>query len=274
MTDIFVTAIYGDESVKLYGGRNNRSPRYIDSLKHISRIGNQIVCFCGSDDLKKLEREFQSYSNVQFIVMDLHTVRFHPRIRYVMSKNVEKYSEYFWTQRCPEIMYGKFHFLEIVMNRYPSNNVYWIDAGLAHQDVISEKQYSGYDKIFTKQFSKNLRKFGNEKLICAFHTSPNNPPIHPKYNSKSYPHNGGLVGGLFGGPVSLLSEMCSIFQEKVKTLIDDMEIVSEESIMSGIWADHPEWFTFHVFQTWWNRDKGEPRDERTSFSDWFIVFCS
>lgn len=274
MTDIFVTAIYGDESVRMYGGRNNRSPRYIESLKHISRIGDQIVCFCGSDDLKKLEREFQSHSNVQFIVMDLHTVRFHPRIRYTMSKNADRYSDYFWTQRCPEIMYGKFHFLEIVIKRYNPNNVYWIDAGLAHHDVISEKQYDGYDKIFTTHFMQKLNAFTNDGILCALHTLPNNPPIHSKYNENNYPYHGGLVAGLFGGNAELVSRMCAVFQTKVRKLLDDMVIVSEESVMSGIWADHSDWFTLFTFHTWWNLDKGEPRDLRISFSDWFENFSS
>jgi len=256
---IFVTAIYGNEYVFKYGGRQNRIDRYIHSLKYIANTKSTIICYCGPSDYSRLKTEFKDYSNIILVSYELENTPFHTKIRQIMKEDEKTYQEYFWQVRNPEIMYGKFFFLTKVIDEFCPKYVYWIDAGLVDNDCISFKEFDGYDKLFNTSFPSKLLNVSDEKFLTFVHTNPNNIPIQQQYVTKLYKNRYATIGGLFGGRVWIVNQIILEFNRKACRMLSDGLIASEESILSGVINEFESGIKklefdsfYHSYHEWFN----------------------
>lgn len=294
--DAFVTCIYNGLHHTEYGGRNMRDARYRDSLINIANTGVKIFCYTGTSDYQNLKNQFARYSNIELVIRDITSFDFSQEVQIIKKEYKEKYSDLFWTQRCLEIMWGKFFMIQDVLtNHREYDNVYWIDAGLFHNDVIAPRYFLNNKPdlqnaglpLFNPYFMEKLNAYVDGKVLLMQQINPHNKPIDVKYNKNEYKTLNGAVGGLFGGDASKMKVICDCFIEKMRMLLADKEICSEESILSAVYCDHPELFKSYVFQSWYHEGWGDRHNPSVNtFSDVFnaileinnlednIVFCT
>jgi hypothetical protein len=293
--EAFVTCIYNGLYHTEYGGRNMRDARYRESLINIANTGTKIFCYTSSGNLATLKTQFARCPNIELVVKDLHTLDISPTIQEIKRSQKEKYSDLFWTQRCVEIMWGKFFMIDEVLQNHPAyDTVYWIDAGLFHNDVISPKFFlddkpaleSAGLPLFNPHLMQKLKTFLEGKLLLVQQMNPHNRPIDARYNNRPYQNHFGAVGGLFGGDAEKMKVVCASFIEKMYKLLADEELCSEEGILSAVYCDHSELFKPYVFQSWYHEGWAERYDPKQStFSQVFdkilghdivedgVVFC-
>lgn len=277
----FATCIYDGLHGTKFGGRNNRFERYILSLISIANTGADIICFCAAADYDNISRRLTRHAitNVSVVVLELETMAFHQATMDIKSKGLDNLSsgdKFFWEQRCPNIMYGKFVFLEHVVD-LGYDNVYWIDAGLASPDVLCEPDYtkkSNYDSLFNPTFVEWLTN-RTETLLAFRHTQPNSTRIPLKYIATPCNDTACIIAGLFGGPTALVRLMISAFNTKLGECLNNGELYSEEGIMDAVFCDNREMFEALSFQSWYHRCDGERYNpELSSFSDLFAEFVT
>lgn len=294
--DAFVTCIYNGLANTEYGGRNMRDARYRESLINIANTGAKIFCFTNARNFKVLHDTFEKYSNIELVIKELDSLEIHEPIQRIKQTYSDKYSDLFWHQRCVEIMWGKFYMInDILYNRPEYTKIFWIDAGLFHNDVISPKYFLKDKKelkgagipLFNTLLMKKLNNFVEDKLLLMQQLNPHNKPIDTKYNKVPYKNTCGAVGGLFGGNSESMKIVCKEFFDKMKMVIQDEELCSEESILSAVYTDNEELFKVFKFSSWYHEgwaDRHIPGV--TTFSTFFdevldrekvktgIVFCT
>jgi hypothetical protein len=77
------------------------------------------------------------------------------------------------------------------------------------------------------------------------------------------------VGGLFGGSKQSVQTLCNFFEEKCKKILLNEKLYFEESIMSGVYADHPELFELFIFDCWYHEGWDIYDPNKTNFSQFF-----
>lgn len=283
--DILVTGIYNNLANTPFGGRNCRDDRYRDSLLTISKTNEKIICFTNAHSYQKLTDFFMSHAvnNIEFILLELGSLPFHNRIQEIKKSEPAKFDDLFWHQRCVELMWGKLFMLDHVIKNHPeAENVFWIDAGLCHNDVISPKYSLQSDleqhissnpySLMTEKFIPYIKEFINGKLLAIETNQPHNTPIPEKYNSVPYRTNNGMVGGLFGGNVKDMTFMIKEFFKKVELILENNELYGEENVLSAIVNEHPDMFKIFEFEGWYHEGWAAWRDPaKIVFSNFFDV---
>lgn len=281
--DIVVTCIYNKLSNTIYGGRTNRHVRYQTSLIAIARTGVRVICFTSSDDYQELVGVFLGHNlnNVEFRILELSDLPFHKRIQEIKSKYPEKFSSIFWQHRSAEVMWGKMFMMAQVAREYPDiENMFWMDAGLCHNDTLSPKFSlqsdinSGITEnaqlLMTPQFFPSLHKWLDGKLLAIESTTPHNAAIPQKYNHVPYRNSHGMVGGFFGGNVGMMVSLIPRFFEKVDAILADDELYGEENIFPALISESPEMFKSFVFDSWYHEGWGERYNPKlVTFSNFF-----
>lgn len=267
--DALVTCIYNGLSGTKFSGRRNRDLLYINSLMAIAGTGVKIFCFTSAADSIYIYRNLaeRNITNVTVIILELQDMVYSPTIQKIKDETPANYSEFFWTQRCVEIMWGKFIMLRTVMEQNPElENIFWIDSGLSHTAVISPKYASNpeismdyliADLLFTPAFIPKMKCYTKGKILALMSIVPHNPPIPAKYNKRRYSTTAGMIGGLFGGNTEYMATMCESFLEKVDLMLADKLLTSEEGIMSGVLTDYPEMFHTFFFETFYHEFTNE-----------------
>lgn len=264
-----VTCIYNNLHGTAFGGRN-RQDRYTRSLKVICQTGARVFCFTSNNDLPLLREEFSGIDNIQFLVMELDSLPFHSRVQEI-KQSIDTSGDVFYLMRSFEVMWGKMVMLREVIEAHPElDDVYWIDAGLSHRDVISSKYCREEDierdhteltfGVFTPRLIRALKEFLTGQLLVIGSPYPNNAPIPVKYNTLPYADNIGLVGGLFGGCREKMLEVIVEFDGKVEAILKNGELYSEEGILTAVYADRPELFKRVTFDTWYHEGWGDWHD--------------
>lgn len=283
--NILVTCIYNNLANTSFGGRNCRDDRYRDSLLTIARTGVPIICYTNAHSYTKLVNFFttKNVMNIDFRLLELDTLPFHQRIQEIKKNFPEKFDDLFWHQRCVELMWGKLWMISQVMTEYPmAENIFWIDAGLCHNDVISPKYSLASDitqgissnpyTLMNKNFVPNLKKFAKDKVIAIESVAPHNNPIPEKYNTVPYRTNNGMVGGLFGGNFAIMQFIVIEFFKKVEMILAYDELYGEENILSAIVNEHPHLFSIFQFESWYHEGWAAWRDPaKVVFSNFFDV---
>ena len=271
--DSLVTCIYNGLWGTPFGGRLNRDAMYRESLMTIARTGLRIFCFVPAADVPAQQAHFRRCpTEITFVPLDLHDMPYHPTIQHLKTRDAAQYAELAWTERCVEVMWGKFVMLERVLDAAPdAPHVYWIDAGLANANIISTKYIAEADlhnqkmsevgSAFTPKLFTRVREFVGDRVLAIKITGAHHPGIPAHYNRGPYANADGLVAGLFGGPRARVAELTARFREKVEATLRDERLYFEESLLTGIYADQPELFQTFTFDTWFHEGSGPVRSE-------------
>lgn len=257
-----VTCIYNKLHHTPLGGRNNREGRYIRSLKVICQTNTQVFCFTSAAEYDELVAEFVDIPNIEFIILELKDIPFSQTIQQIKT-TITDHSDRFWLERCFEIMWGKLHMMQHIIDTHPEfPKIFWIDAGLSHVDIISPKYRSKSDiesghpelttGLFTPLLMSQLEEIADSKIIMITVSQVQRPMMPPTYNDRAYMGLGTVVGGLFGGWVPSLRKFIEDFFKKAYAAMNDGLLFSEETIFYALYTDNPDEFvTFH-FNSWYH----------------------
>jgi hypothetical protein len=279
---VLVTCIYNGLSGTRYGGRPNRDQFYRESLATIARSsGLPILCFLPAAEIPVERSFFEGRShNITWVPQELADIPHSSEIQRIKSAHPDDYSSYAWQQRCVEIMCGKFHMLKEALERRPeAEYLFWIDAGLANVSVISTKYTNAealqagdmhhVDAAFVPRLFLRMREMAGERLLAIKTTVAHNRGIPEEYNDRPYENAHGLIAGLFGGKRNAVNTVCQLFEEKLQKLLADDVLYFEESIMTGLFADHPELFETYTFDSWYHEGWNLHDPKIVNFSQFF-----
>lgn len=283
VSDALVTCMYNGLWGTSYGGRLNRDGMYRDSLLTIAKAGVPIICFVPADDVAGYATQFADCRpQIAFEPLELHEVPHHAEVQRIKAEHAERYADLPWQERCVEIMWGKFFMLERALQLAPrAAHVYWIDAGLANANIISTKYITESDlaasrlsevaAAFPPKLFARIREVAGDRLLVLKMPNGHHPGIPAKYNARPYERSDSLVAGLFGGPRQRVAELCALFREKAEAILHDQELYFEESILTGIYADHAELFWTFTFDTWFHEGWQYYDPQLVNFSNFFDV---
>jgi hypothetical protein len=279
---VLVTCIYNGLADTPYGGRKNHDQLYRESLATIARSsGLPILCFMPAADIPFEESFFKDRPHhITWVPQELSDIPHSSEIQRIKAAHPETYSTYAWQQRCVEIMSGKFHMLRQALERCPTAEyLFWIDAGLANVNIISTKYTDAealqardmhrVDAAFVPGLFARMREMAGERVLAIKATVAHNPGIPERYNDRSYENTHALIAGLFGGKRNAINTVCRLFEDKFQKLLADDVLYFEESIMTGLLADHPELFETFTFDSWFHEGWKYYNPQLVNFSQFF-----
>jgi hypothetical protein len=280
----FVTAIYtGLEGTRFNGNTAAIYDRYKHSLMSLAEGGYTIACFTSASTIDELMFLFKDHPNVYFIKHELEEYPLHNEIENIKNHHVKYITENAWRSRCVEIMWGKFAWLNkfVTNNDCDDSSIFWIDAGIFHGGLISNSMRSessvgffDFDTITQQRdLYADLVKFADDKIInirsaMVNHGSDDYVDVfgkRPEY---------GIVGGIFGGRIRLMSDYILDFNEQALRVIGKDRLVKEEEIMYYLHHNNPDRFKTFEFNTWYHQDwpvELYNPEVHVSFSDFFKV---
>jgi hypothetical protein len=218
--------------------------------------------------------------DITWAPLELADIPHSSEIQRIKSDHPEDYAAFAWQQRCVEIMWGKFHMLQQALERYATTeHLFWIDAGLANVSIISTKYTNAdalqagdmhrVDSAFVPGLFMRMHEMAGERLLAIKSTVAHNRGIPQKYNERPYENADALIGGLFGGKRSVVNALCQLFEDKCQKLLADDVLYFEESIMTGVLADHPELFETYTFDSWYHEGWNRHDPKLVNFSQFF-----
>jgi hypothetical protein len=282
MKTLIYTSIYSNLWGTEFGGRPSREYQYKSSFYNILNINaDKFICFTSKEELPSLEKYFYLEKKVdktrlEFIVFDLKQTKHFEAID--SKKNIELMKQF---DRCFEIQYNKFFWLELIENLNQYDRVFWVDAGLSHSGLFPEN-FSfgpGYDKyfwfdVFNENFLDYLVRETEEKIIIVgkentgeFYWSKTLPRNY--YNSYNSSYH--IIGGFFGGKVNKLLEFKTKFEDLLLELLkNENQNYMEELIMSCLYFNYTQDFNLLTFQDWYER----PNHKENAVKYFFNLFDS
>lgn len=260
-----VTCIYNNLYGTVFGGRHSRENHYLYSLISLLKMNDaDFVVYTSKEEIKNLEHTVNKLNatdvNIEFKVFDLHSTKNFHKIH-----SLKDYEETKKSDRCIEIQYNKFHFLQKELDEKYSN-IFWVDAGLSHIGIIHPKhlkksntQQQYYEShLFNNTLLKNIiRKLNNKIYIIG----KNNSGVHfcsstiPEKYYKQFDNKLHIIGGIFGGESNNVSKYINLFDEILTKLLED-GLYSEEQIMTCIYYNYKELFSLDEFDMWWHDESG------------------
>jgi hypothetical protein len=278
-----VTCIYNGLSGTTFGGRLNRDAEYRDSLATIAGARLPMTCFVAPEALEAHRRHFSvAAPNVALEPRALSDLPHSATIQRIKREHPEAFVGIEWQERCVEIMWGKLHMLRTVLARDPGlERVYWIDAGLAHVNIVSTKyitaaalaawELTAVGRAFPSVLFDRIDTFAGDRVLAITCTVPHNRGIPARYNTRPYLNDDALIGGLFGGRRAAVLELCDRFDDKVRAILADDRLYFEESILTGIFADAPSLFRCFTFDSWYHEGWAAHDPALVNFSQFFDV---
>lgn len=277
MKTLFYTSIYSKLWGTELGGRPSRNLHYKYSLLSLLKLeGDKYICFTSKEEIDELKNWFYNDNSVspeklEFIEFNLYETQYFEDIKKL--KNIEEMKQ---MDRCYEVQYNKFFWLDIIPNLEFYDRVFWIDAGLSHGGIFPEK-YS-YGKGFEKHYSfsiinKSLKEklnqiTENEILILSKNNTGrfywSNTIPHSYYNQ--YDNSEHIIGGMFGGTVKNMLTFKTRFISLLKDLLqNETNLYFEEHIMSCIYQKYKSSFTTLNFDDWYQRNDNSEILENTIY---------
>lgn len=275
----FVTCIYDGLHGTPFGGRRYRGDMFRQSLEIIADSGVRIFCYTSAAERPELERTLASPgANITWISAELTDHPHSAAIHDIKRRFPEKFTDLLWRERCVEIMWGKPLMLQRVLESHPElQRAYWVDAGLA-SDTLLPSRYRCTDlapssttrpTAFPADIAERLDAFRDGRLLTLACTVPHNAGIPATYNARPYVNANGVIGGLFGGARRDVLTLATAFRAKCEVILARGELYPEESILTGLVADHPDWFTTFVFDSWYHEDWSQFDPAVVNFSQFF-----
>lgn len=260
------TCIYNNLWGTDFGGRPGRDLHYKLSLLSIIRLdADKVICFTSQSEFEELNDWFFNQNSVdpskfELKIFDLKKSKYYDKIQNL--KNLEEIKK---SDRCFEIQYNKFFWLELIDNLDEYPKVYWFDAGLSHGGLFPiEYSYGvGYSShfsfdIFSRKFLDKLNDLtDNEKFLVVgknntgrFYWSSTIPShYYDKYDNSIH-----IIGGFFGGNTTTFKKIKKKFDELLTKLLDnESNLYYEELIMSCLFQNKKEDFILLDFDDWYDR---------------------
>lgn len=295
----YVTCNY----TNLYGtklnGRLNRDQGYMYSLRAIAEVGDSIINYTCPYNMAFVDSFLAQHNitNVISVDYDLTESPYHARIDAIKDEKPFYYTDTSWVNRCCEIMFGKFLWLEENLTKLEDNDyLFWIDAGLSQGAVIPRKfnPFHGnknyykedgsdllleycfrHDTIFNKDFTRRLEAYTGDKilLLCIAHQQHGDRLPFTFHNTV----NRWPIGGLFGGKKKYLWAFISEFKRYADMILEHKLLVKEEQIMSVIYNLNQDLFKTFTFETWYHDDWDvfhQYNPPMVSFSQFFTELLS
>ena len=279
----FITALYmGLNGTNFNGNPDSLYERYTSSLKSLAKGGYSIICYTSKREFPHLQTVFSDTPNLQFVVHELSDNEHHERINAIKSVNERYTQEASWNTRCVEIMWGKFYWL---LANLPMLNLddhlYWIDAGIFHGALISNN-YRGenstgffdfYDITQKRNLFDDIKQYSEGKIVniqstMISHGSDDFEKVfgfRPEY---------GIIGGIFGGPKSELTEYINKMVSVMQKTLDAGVLLKEEELMFKVHNSAPDLYKVFTFDSWyhneWPLDLFDPEKD-IPFADFFKV---
>lgn len=270
MKTLFYTCIYSKLWGSEFGGRPSRDKHYKLSLLNILNLNpDKFICFTDKEEYDELYDFFYkqnkiSSNKLEFVVFDLENSKYYEDIKKIKNLDTIKTSD-----RCYEIQYNKFFWMDLLGNLEDYDRIFWIDAGLSHGGIVPEKYSYGennYEKhfncvLFNENYLKRLCEKTKEKVVLL---SKNNsgvfywsPTIPEKYY-KNYNRERHIIGGMFGGCPKQMIEFKNKFENLLKDLLKNESVLYfEELIMSCLYFNYKNDFVVFEFDDWYDRDDPE-----------------
>lgn len=282
----------------LYGtklnGRLNRDQGYMYSLRSIAEVGDSIINYTCPYNMSFVDPFLAQHNitNVINVDYDLTKSPYHAAVDSIKDEKPFYYTDTSWLNRCVEIMWGKFLWLEDNLTKLEDDDyLFWIDAGLSQGAVIprkfnpfqNNKQYYKedgsdllleycfrHDTIFNKEFTRRLETYTGEKIltICIMHQQHGDSLGFSFFNAlHRWP-----IGGLFGGKKKYMLPFIQEFKRYADIVLANKMLVKEEQIMAVIYNERPEWFKSFAFETWYHENWEvfhQYNPPMVSFSDFF-----
>lgn len=265
MKTLFYTCIYSNLWGTEFGGRASRNVHYKFSLLNILNLNaDKFVCFTSKEEIDELKEFFYIQNNIsnqklEFVVFDLKSSKYYESIK--KAKNVLEMQT---SDRCFEIQYNKFFWLELLENIHGYDRIFWIDAGLSHSGIIPE-EYSfgqGYEKyfsftLFNEKYLNRICNLTNNKILVLSKTNSHvffwSQTIPRKYY-EHYNSNEHIIGGMFGGTPKLMLEFKEKFEHLLRELLEnETQLFHEELIMSCLYFNYNHLFVAFKFDDWYDR---------------------
>lgn len=269
MKTLIYTSIYSNLWGTEFGGRPGRSLHYKFSLRNILNLSpNKVICFTSSDELSDLKDWFYVKNNIsedklEFITFDLNLTKYSKKIKKIKKRYDMKTSD-----RCFEIQYNKFLWLDIIPGLLSYDKVYWFDSGLSHGGIFPEK-YSygnGFEKhynftTFNSSYLDHLNLITNDKVVIACKNNTGRyywSSTIPNSYYDNFNRNEHVIGGFFGGNTSDML----IYKDKFNSLLEKLlsnenELYHEELLMSCLYSNNKDFFISLKFDDWYDRELPE-----------------
>jgi hypothetical protein len=266
MKTLVYTSIFSNLWGTEFGGRAGRSLHYRHSLLTILNINaDKFICFTSREEVDDLEKWFYIQNNIsrdklEFIVFNLFDSKYFDEI-----KNLKDDHKMMSSDRCYEVQYNKFFWMDLIPNLESYDRIFWIDAGLSHGGIFPEKYTYGlgHDQhfnfsLFNNELLDKLIKITSEKILILsknntgrFYWSQTIPSVY--YNS--YSNKEHIVGGLFGGTVENMKKLRNRFDSLLKELLEkENELYFEELLLSCLSINFNEDFISLKFDDWYDRE--------------------
>lgn len=277
MKTIIYTSIYSNLWKTEYGGRPSRGMHYKQSLLNILNLSaDKYVCFTSYDEINDLRDWFYVSNNVnetllEIVPFDLKNTKYFDLIKKL--KNIEEIKN---GDRCFEIQYNKFFWLEYLTNIKDYDRVYWFDAGLSHSGIFPKKYSIGdgqnkYYKfsLFNSDYLKYLNNLTNENIVLV--AKSNFGPFYwsrtlPNKYYVNYDNSVHIIGGFFGGKIQSMIDFKLKFELLLIELLEnEIELHHEELLMSCIYQNNKNVFTLLRFDDWYDRNIPNKYPQNTSY---------
>jgi hypothetical protein len=296
----FVSCFYDRLFDTRFQGRLNRGTQYAYSLGQMLQMDVPFYCYTDYSNFLTFAPAmfYHGKGKTRFFNFNLEDSPYHEDFERVRQSDPKLYIEGIsWRQRCLEIMWGKFDFIMHAAEQVGLDTdeyLYWIDAGLSHDGIISPRYNSSNpaefpnaakkyqmthanDLIFNPAFPNMLRNYtGEGKLLYLMTRGPqhSDPMPLPKIPKK---FGGTVIGGLFGGPVKMMYELAAEGAQCCREILEHNALVKEEDILTYILTrrctNDPEYLNekakIFTFETWYHDGWPSYRPEQIGFSDLF-----
>lgn len=277
MKTLIYTSIYANLWGTTFGGRPSRAHHYKLSLRNILNLSpTKVMCFTSKEELEDLQNWFYIENNVsqdllEFQVFDLKNSKMYDKI-----KKLKKDHHMTRLDRCFEIQYNKFFWLDNLSNLTSYDRVYWCDAGLSHEGLFPRK-YSygtGFESsfsftLFNENFLQYLNSVSKNKIILIGKNNTNEfywSRTLPETYYKEYQNTVHIIGGLFGGTVSNMLTLQKQFINLLTNLLEnESSLFYEELLMSCIYFNYQNNFVLLEFDDWYERENSDRADKVISY---------
>ena len=266
----FITCIFSHLYGTDLGGRPSRTEHYKFSLLSLLKMTDaDFVCYTSVDEIDDLKHFFYNMNEISESKLELKTFNLRESKYSKLINEFKDAEEMKLSDRCYEIQYSKFDWFNYEDKSY--DYYFWIDAGLSHTGIIPDKHldgpgYSCYfeSHLFNNDFLKNLISFTEDKFVVISKENVRNywdKTVDPKFYNE-YNRSLHIIGGLFGGQVSLWDDVVEKFDNYVNEVLnDEKQLYLEENIMTLMFYNHNDLFKNLLFDVWWHEDNYKEHPE-------------